>query len=247
MSVINNQGIDFPENHFDSQFDYREGAIFIMDKPLQWTSFDVVNKIRYKLTRKFKYKKLKVGHAGTLDPLATGLLIICTGKATRVIEKIQGADKEYIATIELGKTTPSSDLETEIDATYPVKHISKELLKEVMKKFKGEIEQVPPMFSAKKKNGIRAYELARKGIEITMQPVHVRIETLELTDFQPPHATFRVICSKGTYIRALARDIGLAAESGAYLKKLTRTSSGPFKIDKAITINEFENQLNRLE
>ena len=192
---------------------FKEGEILYFNKPLTWTSFAVVNKVRYHLCRKLGVKKLKVGHAGTLDPLATGVMILCTGKATKRIEELQYQTKEYIATIMLGATTPSYDLEKEIDATYPVEHITREMVEEALTKFLGTIEQVPPVFSACKVEGARAYELARKGKEVNLKSRTLVIDEIELLECNLPEIKIRVVCSKGTYIRALARDIGEALDS----------------------------------
>ena len=187
--------------------DFFEGEVLYFNKPLKWTSFDLVNKFRYKLSRKLNVKKIKVGHAGTLDPLATGVMILCTGKATRRIDEFQYQTKEYVATLKLGATTPSFDLEKEIDAIYPTEHITKEMVEEVLKTFVGTIEQVPPMFSACKVDGKRAYELARKGEEVSLKKKVLVIDEIELLECELPVIKIRVVCSKGTYIRALARDI----------------------------------------
>ena len=197
--------------------DFFEGEVLYFNKPLKWTSFDLVNKFRYKLSRKLNVKKIKVGHAGTLDPLATGVMILCTGKATRRIDEFQYQTKEYVATLKLGATTPSFDLEKEIDAIYPTEHITKEMVEEVLKTFVGTIEQVPPMFSACKVDGKRAYELARKGEEVSLKKKVLVIDEIELLECELPVIKIRVVCSKGTYIRALARDIGVALHSGAHL------------------------------
>jgi len=203
----------------------------------------VVRKTRNLITRKLCIKKLKVGHAGALDPLATGLMILCTGKATRSIEQWMSSDKEYIATFEIGRTTPSFDLETETDATYPTAHISREKVLHVLSRFAGPQMQVPPVFSAKNLQGKRAYELARKGIEIQMQAQPITLHRLDLVDFTLPFLTVRVLCSKGTYIRSLARDLGTALESGACLTALRRTASGPFGVSPALTPEAFESLL----
>lgn len=197
-----------------------EGEVLYFNKPLTWTSFNLVAKVKYPLLRKLRVKKLKVGHAGTLDPLATGVMIICIGKATKRIEEFQYQTKEYIATIKLGATTPSFDLEKEIDATYPTEHITRELVEETLKKFIGSIEQIPPAFSACKIDGERAYELARAGKEVELKPKTLVIDEIELLECNLPEIKIRVVCSKGTYIRALARDIGEALNSGAHLTGL---------------------------
>jgi len=224
-----------------------EGTIILIDKPLNWTSFDVVNKIRWEIKKRFKIKKLKVGHAGTLDPLATGLLLICTGKKTKEIEKLQNSDKEYIAVIEFGHTTPSYDLETNFDNTYPYDHITKKLLEETLKNFHGEITQFPPMYSAKLVNGKRAYLFAHKGKQVQMNPHVVNIKELEILSFELPQLTLRIKCSKGTYIRSLANDIGKALASGAYLKSLRRTTSGNYSINNAKSIEQFIEDLLTLQ
>lgn len=203
-----------------------EGEVLYFDKPLKWTSFQLVAKIRYILSKKLKVKKLKVGHAGTLDPLATGVMIICTGKATKRIEEFQYQSKEYIATLKLGATTPSFDLEKEVDATYPTEHITREMVERTLETFVGTIEQVPPTFSACKIDGKRAYDLARKGEEVALKPKTLVIDEIELIECRLPVIKIRVVCSKGTYIRALARDIGQALGSGAHLTELIRTRVG---------------------
>ncbi len=205
---------------------FEAGEILYIDKPLHWTSFDVVNKVRGALCRSLGVKKLKVGHAGTLDPLATGVMIVCTGKATKRIDELQSGVKEYIATLELGATTPSFDLEHEIDAHYPTEHITRQLVDEVLTKFRGEIWQVPPVYSAVKIDGKRAYNYARKAQEVALKPKLLVIDALEVLHFELPVLQIRVVCSKGTYIRALARDIGVALGSGAHLTALRRTRVG---------------------
>ena len=215
-----------------------EGEIFCIDKPLNWTSFNAVKRLRGAVIRRTGLKKIKVGHAGTLDPLATGVLIVCTGKATKRIEELQTGVKEYVATIALGSTTPSFDLETEIDATYPVDHINRELVEEVLKNFVGRIEQVPPAFSACKIDGKRAYTMARKGKDVEVKAKELVIDEIELQDYKTGEISVRVVCSKGTYIRALARDIGEALGSGAHLTALRRTRVGDVKIDDCLTIDD---------
>ena len=205
---------------------FKEGEVLYFNKPLGWTSFKVVGHARYHICRRLKVKKLKVGHAGTLDPLATGVMIVCTGKATKRIEEFQYHTKEYVATIRLGATTPSYDLEHEIDATYPTEHITRELVEETLKTFVGEIQQVPPAFSACMVNGKRAYDLARKGEDVELKPKLLVIDEIELLECNLPDIKVRVVCSKGTYIRALARDIGEALQSGAHLTALERTRVG---------------------
>ena len=226
---------------------FKEGEVLYFDKPLTWTSFAVVNKIRYHLCRRMGVKKLKVGHAGTLDPLATGVMIICTGKATKRIEELQYHTKEYVATLMLGATTPSYDLEKEIDATYPTEHITKELVKETLKKFIGSIEQIPPAFSACMVDGKRAYELARKGEEVQLKAKTLVIDEIELLECNLPVIKIRVVCSKGTYIRALARDIGEALQSGAHLIGLTRTRVGDVRLENCMKIEGFEEWLEKQE
>jgi tRNA pseudouridine55 synthase len=225
---------------------YTEGKILLFDKPFGWTSFDLVRKVRNILYRKLKIKKLKVGHAGTLDPLATGLMILCTGKATRQIELLQAGEKEYIATLKLGATTPSFDLETKEDNQYPTDHISQPLLEEVLTQFTGNILQVPPAFSAVKIDGKRAYEHARKGDEPELKPKNIVIKSIELVSFQLPEVVLRITCGKGTYIRALARDIGIAMQSGAYLTGLRRTRSGNYTVEEAGSIESFLKEIDSL-
>lgn len=217
--------------------DFVSGEILYIDKPLGWTSFDVVKRVRGTLLRRMKLKRFKVGHAGTLDPLATGVMIITTGRSTKRIEELQAGVKEYVATIALGATTPSYDLETEIDATYPTAHITREQVLETLKKFHGTIEQTPPSFSACKIDGHRAYKMARKGQEVELKPKTLTIDELELLEFSPESITVRVVCSKGTYIRALARDIGAALNSGGHLTALRRTRVGDVTIDKCMSVD----------
>lgn len=228
--------------------DFKNGTILSFDKPLNWTSFGLVSKVRYLLCKHIGEKKLKVGHAGTLDPLATGVLIICTGKATKQIDTLQAKTKEYIATLQLGATTPSFDLETEIDATFPTEHISKASIEEVLTQFLGRIEQVPPSYSACKVDGKRAYDLARQGKKVELKPKVLVIDEIELQDFQPETMlmTIRVVCSKGTYIRALARDIGLALGSGAHLTALRRTRIGDYKVEDCYTLETFQQWLETI-
>lgn len=217
------------------------------DKPLGWTSFKVVGHVRYHLCRRIEMKKLKVGHAGTLDPLATGVMILCTGKATKRIEEFQYQTKEYIATIQLGATTPSYDLEHEIDATYPTEHITRELVEETLKTFIGEIQQVPPAFSACMVNGQRAYDLARKGEAVELKPKLLVIDEIELLECSLPEVKIRVVCSKGTYIRALARDLGEALQSGAHLTGLIRTRVGDVKLEHCLDPAKFAEWIDRQE
>ena len=219
--------------------DYKNGQVLLIDKPLEWTSFQAVNKLRWHIKQRFKIKKIKVGHAGTLDPLATGLLIICTGKQTKEIHIYQGQEKEYTGTFTVGATTPSYDLETEIDENYPTKHVTEALLKETTKQFIGEIQQKPPIFSAIKKDGKRLYELARKGETTEIQARTVTISEFEITNINLPKVDFRVVCSKGTYIRSLAFDFGKALNSGAHLSTLRRTKIGDFSVNNATSIEGF--------
>ena len=214
--------------------DLVSGEIICIDKPLGWTSFDAVKRVRGAILRRLRVKKFKVGHAGTLDPLATGVMIITTGRATKRIEQLQAGVKEYVATVALGATTPSFDLETPVDATYPTSHITRELVEEALSRFIGAIEQVPPAFSACKIDGKRAYELARKGREVELKAKTLVIDEIELLEYSPEAITIRVVCSKGTYIRALARDIGLALGSGAHLTALRRTRVGDYTIDHCV-------------
>ena len=220
-----------------------EGELLLIDKPLEWTSFQVVNKIRWALKRKFNIKKLKVGHAGTLDPLATGLLIICTGKMTKKISEFQDLDKTYIGTITLGATTPSFDLETPINKRFPLKHLNKEKIIEAKKNFIGTINQYPPIFSAIKKKGKRLYEFARIGKKIDIQSRKVVIYNLEFSKINLPDLNFKLKCSKGTYIRSLANDFGKSIDSGGYLSSLRRTAVGSFKIKNSIQLQEFIEKL----
>lgn len=206
--------------------DFISGEIIAVDKPLGWTSFDAVKRLRGAIQRRLHLKKFKVGHAGTLDPLATGVLIVCTGRTTRRIDTLQTGEKEYVATIRLGATTPSFDLETEIDAEYPYEHITRSSIEEILPRFTGHILQVPPVFSAVKVDGKRAYNLARKGKEVELKAKPLEIKEMELLDFDSPYFKLRIVCSKGTYIRALARDLGMALGSGAHLTGLRRTRVG---------------------
>lgn len=215
-----------------------EGEVLYVKKPLHWTSFNLVSKLRWKLQRTLKVKKLKVGHAGTLDPLATGVMIICTGKATKLIESFQYQTKEYVATLELGATTPSFDLELPVDAVFEVQHINRELVDKVISGFVGEIWQTPPMYSAVKVDGKRAYDYARDGQDIELKSKLLVIDEIEVLDFSLPILKIRVVCSKGTYIRALARDIGLALGSGAHLTALERTRIGDVKLEDCKEIED---------
>ena len=238
--------------------DFLEGEVLCFDKPYGWTSFDVVARVRNIVRRHLGVKKIKVGHAGTLDPLATGVLIVCTGKATKTIDNLQAKTKEYVATLKLGATTPSFDKETEEDAIFPTQHITRERVEEVLKTFVGTIEQIPPAYSALKVDGERAYKLARKGENVELKPKILVIDEIELLEFvnpmtegnqsdsvceDYPRLTIRVVCSKGTYIRALARDIGLALGSGAYLTALRRTRIGSYCIDGCTSVEAFGKQL----
>lgn len=220
--------------------DFIEGEVLHIDKPLHWTSFQLVRVVRAKLCRKLKIKKLKVGHAGTLDPLATGVMIVCTGKKTKEIERLQAQRKEYIAEIRLGATTPSFDLETDIDAEYPTEHITREKVEDCLRTFVGEIEQIPPVFSAVKVDGKRAYEFARKNKEIELKPKVLVIDSIELLSYDLPTLTIRVVCSKGTYIRALARDIGKSLQSGAHLVALVRTKVADISLADCLTIDALD-------
>lgn len=226
--------------------DFVSGEILYFDKPYEWSSFDVVNRVRGAICHHLGQKKLKVGHAGTLDPLATGVMIICTGKATKRIEELQYGVKEYVATMQLGATTPSFDMEHPVDKEYPTGHITRELVVSTLERFKGEIWQIPPIYSAVKIDGKRAFAYARKGQDVEMKPKLLVIDEIELTDFNPDamQMTIRVVCSKGTYIRALARDIGKAMKSGAYLTSLRRTRIGDITIDKCLTIDELHKIFN---
>ncbi len=220
---------------------FTEGEVLFFDKPLHWTSFQLVNKVKYAILKHERLKKLKVGHAGTLDPLATGVMIICTGKATKRIEEFQYQTKEYIATLELGATTPSFDLEHEVDNRYPTEHITTELVAETLPKFLGEIQQIPPVYSAVRVKGKRAYDYAREGEaeKLELAPKTLVIDEIEVLDFSLPILKIRVVCSKGTYIRALARDIGEALGSGAHLVGLQRTRIGEVTLDKCLSLDEF--------
>ena len=225
--------------------DFLTGQILLIDKPLTWSSFQAVNKLKYILKRKYNFSKsFKIGHAGTLDPLATGLLIVCTGKFTKRIEEIQSQFKEYTGTITVGATTPSYDLETEVDQIYPTEHISSELIQETTKQFLGEIDQKPPIFSAIKKDGVRLYEHARAGETIEIPFRKTTIYEFEITRIALPEIDFRVQCSKGTYIRSLAFDFGKALQSGAYLSALRRTKIGDYSVENGFTPEAFEEKLN---
>lgn len=226
---------------------FLNGEIVYIDKGYRMTSFKAVAKVRYLISKKIGVKKLKVGHAGTLDPLATGVLIICTGKATKKIDQLQAHTKEYVAGLKLGATTPSFDMEHPEDQTYPVEHITKELVEETLQKFVGEIQQVPPAYSACMIDGHRAYELARKGKDVPLKAKTLVIDEIELLECELPYIKIRVVCSKGTYIRALARDIGEALNSGAYLTSLRRTRVGDVKVEDCLQLEDFEEWLNNQE
>lgn len=228
-------------------FNPLEGEILYLDKPLHWSSFDAVKRVRGIMARRLKIKKMKVGHAGTLDPLATGVMIVCTGRATKRIDELQAHTKEYVATIALGATTPSFDLETEIDAIYPTEHITREIVENVLTKFTGRIEQVPPAFSACKIDGKRAYKMARKGKEVELKAKILVIDEIELLEYSQQSIVVRVVCSKGTYIRALARDIGQALNSGGHLTALRRTRVGDVRVEDCLTVDQAVEMLNNIE
>ena len=223
--------------------DFVAGEVIAINKPYTWTSFQIVNKVRYHLSRKYGVKRFKVGHAGTLDPLASGVLLLCTGKATKRIEELQHHTKEYEAEIMLGATTPSFDMEHPVDATYPYEHITREMVEETLKQFVGNIAQRPPLFSACKVEGKRAYDLARGGSDMQLAPKQIRIDSIELLECDLPKIRIRVVCGKGTYIRSLARDIGFALNSGGYLTDLVRTRIGDYKLSDCITLNSFQEWL----
>lgn len=223
----------------DGSFNFAQGELLLIDKPLDWTSFDAVNKVKSLLRHKFK-SKIKVGHAGTLDPRATGLLIICTGKKTKTLANLQGMDKVYTGVIELGATTPTYDTESEIDQTYPMDHIDLDGLREQAQKFVGMQEQMPPAHSAIWINGERAYKLARKGEDVEMKSRSVRIHSFEIFDYNPPFVRFEVACGKGTYVRSLAHDFGKAMGSGGYLKALRRTKVGEYSVEDALSLDQFD-------
>ena len=220
--------------------DFQEGQILLIDKPLHWTSFQAVNKMKWILKSKLGLKKIKIGHAGTLDPLATGLLLVCTGKFTKRITELQGQAKEYTGTFFIGATTPSYDLETEIDQTFPTEHITDDLIRETVNQFLGEIDQKPPVFSAIKKDGIRLYEHARNGVEVEIATRKTTIHEFEITRIALPEVDFRIVCSKGTYIRSIAYDFGKALHSGAHLTALRRTKIGDYHVENGMDINDFE-------
>ena len=224
--------------------DFKNGQVLLIDKPLNWTSFQVVNKLRWAIRKKFGLKKIKVGHAGTLDPLATGLLVICTGKKTKTIEMLQAEIKEYTGRLRLGETTPSYDLETSVDKQWPLEHITADMIQDATQEFLGKIEQTPPIFSAVKQDGVRLYEKARKGERVEVKKRAIEIFEFEVTGINMPDVDFRVRCSKGTYIRSLAHDFGQKLGSGAHLSQLRRTQSGDFDVNDAETIEGFLERLN---
>jgi tRNA pseudouridine55 synthase len=226
---------------------FEEGQVLLFDKPLYWTSFDLVNKVRGMIRSILKIRKIKVGHAGTLDPLATGLMIICTGKFTKKIEEFSNLDKEYVATIHLGETTPSFDLETEPDGKYPTDHISVELVQNIIKSFLGEQYQIPPLYSAKFIDGKRAYEYARRGVNMKLEPVKVFFRDIELIEFRYPDITIKMTCSKGTYIRSFTRDFGKALRSGAYLSALQRSSIGSYRLKDSWDVERFQQFLQQMQ
>ncbi len=230
------RGVDFPE-----------GYIAVIDKPLEWTSTDVVRKIKYALQHKLGYRKIKIGHAGTLDPLATGVLIICIGKATKMVNALQAEEKEYIAELELGATTPSFDMEHPIDCRYPTEHITREMIEQALADLTGERLQAPPIYSAKKVEGVRAYEFARAGEEVELKKALINIYEMEILELEMPRLKIRVRCSKGTYIRSLAQEIGQAVGSGAYLTSLRRTRSGGFTAENGWKLENFMEKLIECE
>ena len=235
MEEFTLRGVEFPE-----------GYVAVIDKPYEWTSADVVRKIKFQL-RKCGYPKIKIGHAGTLDPLATGILLVCIGRATKQVEALQAEEKEYVAELMLGATTPSGDMEHEVDNTYPTEHITREMVEEALKSLTGEREQLPPLYSAKKVQGVRAYEFARAGEEVELKKALINIYELELVEYDMPRIKIRVRCSKGTYIRSLAFEIGEALQSGAYLTSLRRTRSGGFTVEKSHTLEDFMEKLQECE
>jgi tRNA pseudouridine55 synthase len=226
---------------------FEEGQVLLFNKPVYWTSFDLVNKVRIMIRSALGIKKIKVGHAGTLDPLASGLMIICTGRATKKIDEFRDLDKEYIGTFHIGKTTPSFDLETETDNQYPTEHITEDMVKDVLNGFLGEHKQLPPMYSAKQIDGKRAYEFARKGIQKDLIPVTVFFREIELLSFDIPETKIRLVCSKGTYIRSFARDFGIALKSGSYLSALERTAIGSFNVKNAYDIEKFQVYVEQMQ
>lgn len=235
MSDFTLQGVDFPE-----------GYVAVIDKPYEWTSADVVRKIKFQL-RKCGYPKIKIGHAGTLDPLATGILLVCIGRATKSVDALQAERKEYVAELQLGATTPSGDMEHPIDHTYPTEHITREMVEKALQSLTGEREQLPPLYSAKKVQGVRAYEFAREGVEVELKRALINIYAMELVEYDLPRIKIRVECSKGTYIRSLAFEIGEALNSGAYLSSLRRTRSGEFCVENAHSLDDFMEKLKECE
>lgn len=235
MSEFSLKDVNFPE-----------GYVALIDKPYEWTSADVVRKIKFQL-RKCGYPKIKIGHAGTLDPLATGVLLVCIGRATKSVEALQAEEKEYVAELQLGATTPSGDMEHEVDATYPTEHITREAVEEALRNLCGEREQLPPLYSAKKVQGVRAYEFARAGEEIELKKAKITIYDMELVEYDMPRIKIRVRCSKGTYIRSLAFEIGEALQSGAYLSSLRRTRSGGYRVEEGHSLEEFMKKLRECE
>lgn len=235
MTVIQRSSLQKLSHNID---DYPGGVVIPLDKPLKWTSADAVRKIKFLAQKHFRKKNIKVGHAGTLDPLATGVLLICLGKATKQAEALQAQQKEYIAEVTLGATTPSYDLEKEIDATYPYEHITLDAVKSALENMIGEQDQIPPIFSAKLIDGTRAYEMARAGEEVVMKPARITIYDLQIIDFSLPKLVIRVKCSKGTYIRSLARDIGVALDSGAHLSGLIRSASGGYTVSESLSMEQ---------
>ena len=235
------------QNESLRDIDFKEGYIAVIDKPLEWTSTDVVRKIKFALQHRLGYKKIKIGHAGTLDPLATGVLIICIGKATKMVNALQAEEKEYIADIELGATTPSYDMEHPIDCRYPTDHITREGIEQVLRDHTGERLQAPPIYSAKKVEGVRAYEFARAGEEVELKKALINIYEMEILSLEMPHLKIRVRCSKGTYIRSLANEIGQGLNSGAYLTGLRRTRSGGFLAENAYSLENFMEKLRECE
>jgi tRNA pseudouridine55 synthase len=221
-----------------------EGQILLFDKPYGWTSFYLVKKVKRSIETACHLSKLKVGHAGTLDPLATGLMILAVGKATKRIDELQAGDKEYLATIRIGATTPGFDLEKEVDAVFPFEHVTEEMVKEALLAMTGDIDQVPPLYSAKKIAGVRAYDFARKGEDQVLKPKRIQIHEIELLGFSLPDISLRIVCSRGTYIRSIARDLGLALGSGGHLVGLKRTRSGDFKLDEALAFEDFLKKLS---
>ena len=235
MEEFTLRGVEFPE-----------GYVAVIDKPYEWTSADVVRKIKFQL-RKCGYPKIKIGHAGTLDPLATGILLVCIGRATKQVEALQAEEKEYVAELMLGATTPSGDMEHEVDQTYPTEHITREMIEDALKSLTGEREQLPPLYSAKKVQGVRAYEFARAGEEVELKKALINIYEMELVEWDMPRIKIRVRCSKGTYIRSLAFEIGEAVQSGAYLTSLRRTRSGGYTVEKSHTLDDFMEKLRECE